>query len=323
MLPAYDEAVWRDPEPKGGVLGLSAGARSGPGEPVMARQALEARLASLWRDLREAHGDYGVDEARFAAHVASVLDRMEGEPLERVGDLVHEDIYLALGCLARHPRATRDFIERFGGYLRHLCRAKAPGSAADDIEQQLLETLFLPRDPSDPDSARLASYEGRGTLQGWLRVIAHRAVIDLVRRQRRYGDDDALERIATPEPSAAQRLESLEAAARLKPVFEACLAELDPDEVTLLRRRFLEGRVLRELADELGIDTSNAYRRVKAVQVKIFRRFRARAQEDLGLGDGDLRALLAQLADALELRDLFAAAVVALLVLGHVPGLTG
>ncbi len=323
MLPAYDEAVWRDPKPKGGVLGLSAGTRSGPGEPVMAQQALEARLASLWRELRETHGDYGVDEARFVRHVAGVLDRMDGEPLARLADLVHADIYLALGCLARHHRATRDFIERFGAYLHTLCRAKAPGAAADDIEQQLLSTLFMPRDAHDPDSARLASYEGRGTLQGWLRVIAHRAVIDLVRRQRRYGDDGPLERLATPEPDAAHRLESLEAAARLKPVFEACLADLDADEVLLLRRRFVEGRVLRELAEELGIDTSNAHRRVKAVQVKVFRRFRARAQDDLGLGEGDLRALLAQLADALKLDDLFATAMVALLVLGQAPWLTG
>ncbi len=323
MLPAYDRTSWRRLEPDGDPTPRPSGVPVAAGDDLMAEAALRQRIEALWHALRGSEGEYDVPMDLFVDHVCGVLDRMTGDAATRLDDLVPGDIYLAQGCLRRSARATRVFIDRFGGYLHHLCLAKAPAGSADDLEQLLLSTLFLPRDPADPGSARLASYEGRGTLQGWLRVIAHRAVIDLVRRQRRTLDGETLDRVASPSPGPASELERLEAAARLRPVFAACVLALDPDERLLLRQRFGEGRVLREIAADLGVDTSNAHRRLGAVTQKIFKRFRARARDELGLGDGDLRALLGDLAEAIEVDDLFAAAVVAMLLLGPVPGWVG
>jgi len=271
---------------------------------------VRARAAEEWSSCRQLDGDFGVSVDQFTDHVANLVARRAGEDsaqaLAIVDLLAFQDLYLALGCLGRSDRAIRTFLDRYGSYLHHLSHRSAPDSATgDDIEQTLRATLFLPRNPDDPQSARLASYQGSGSLAGWLRVIARRLVIDEVRKLRRVSPSDRLEYVAAPQPSPEATFVQADAAARLALLVRACVAELDEPDLDLMRKRYRDGLVLREIAAELDKDITTVHRRIAALNGKLWKRIRARAREDLGLSDRDLRGLLSALAERLRLEDLF------------------
>ncbi len=282
--------------------------------PRMPADAIRARAAEEWRACRQLDGDFAVPVEDFVRHVQRVVSaRIQDAPdrLVAVLDrLCWSDIHLALGCLRRTEGAVRLFFDRFGRYLHLLAHRSAPDNATgDDIEQSMRATLFLPRKLDDPKSARLASYQGTGSLAGWLRVIAHRLVIDEVRKLKRVDRDDNLDRLASPDVGPDASFESVEAAARIAPLVRAAIEDLTPEERDLLRQRYRDGRVLREIAAELGKDITTVHRRIVAVNAKLWKRIRARAELDLGLDERDLKALLGAIAERLRTDDLFVAAL--------------
>ncbi len=273
---------------------------------------IQTRLEAVWLALR-AEADLGVTQDEFVRRVESVIvEQGAGRtPHEVVDTLVLGDLYLVLGCLKGVDRAIRLFFSRFGAYLHRLCHQQAPSQAiGDDVEAQLVATLFTPRHLDDPTSARLYHYRGMGTLQGWLRVTCRRLVIDLIRRQRGEAGDGQLDQLAAPGPRIDARVEKAQATHLLAPIFSACVAELSADEQILLRRYYRDGHVLREIGDDLGIDTSSVFRRLGSARDKIWKRFLRRARLELGLTEDDLRALLGSLAAGLDLDTLFATALV-------------
>lgn len=297
MIATYDEAnlVW---------------------SPQMPADAIRARAAEEWRACRQLDGDFGVPVEDFVEHVRKVVAARVGDSDDRIAGVLDRlcwrDIHLALGCLRRGERAVRVFLDRFGTYLRHLAQRGAPdGATGDDIEQAMRATLFLPRRVDKPDSARLASYEGTGSLAGWLRVIAHRLVIDEVRKFKRVDRDDSLDRLASPDQSPLASLEALDAAARVAPLVRAAIGDLSPEDRDLLRQRYRDGRVLREIAAELGKDIATVHRRIAAVNASLWKIIRRRAESDLGLGERDLKGLLGAIAERLRTDDLFVAALAA------------
>lgn len=274
--------------------------------------ALRDRLQATWTALLAEDGDLGVSADAFCAQVERTLNTFPPEERAQVIErLVLRDVHLVLGCLAGAPRALRLFMKRFRPYLKHLSLRHAPSEAiAEDVEALLLATLFTPRRADDPTSARLYSYQGMGTLQGWLRVTARRLVIDIIRKQKPKASEGVLDRLASPGRGAERDLIHLEAAARLRPVLSSCVSLLSDDERSLLSQYYRDGRVLREIGADLGIDTSSVFRRLGTARTKVWKRFRAKAREELGLDDRDLKGLLSSIADDLNLDDLFATAMV-------------
>lgn len=277
--------------------------------------ALTARLLASFDAVVAENGELGVERDAFCAQVLQTLEaHPREERLEALERLVLRDVHLVMGCLAGRGPAIRLFMERFGRYLTRLTRKHAPSETlAEDVEAQLIATLFTARRAGDPTSARLYSYQGSGTLQGWLRVTARRLVIDILRRQKPESRDGELERIASPGRSTEADLIHYEAAARLRPVLHDCIAELSRDEQALMVQYYRDGRVLREIGDDLGIDTSSVFRRLGSVRQKVWKRFRSEARARLGLTDGDLKGLLPTIADDLNLDDLFPAMLLVLL----------
>ncbi len=96
----------------------------------------------------------------------------QGVPLE---ELHAEDLFLACACAEGLPEAIA-FVEsaylgRLDGVVRRILSSDA---SAQDALQLLRYRLFV----SDGASPRIASYSGRGSLQGWLKAAALRLAID-------------------------------------------------------------------------------------------------------------------------------------------------
>lgn len=288
-------------------------------EPVT--DPLLEHLRASYEAVVAENGALGVSREAFCAQV---INTIEAEPadarLAAIERLVLRDVHLVMACLAGEHRALRLFKRRFGRYLRTLALRSAPSeSIADDVESILWSTLFTPRHVADPTSARLYGYQGRGTLQGWLRVTARRMVIDIIRRQRPESREGELDRLASPGRGTEADLVHLEAAARLRPVLHDCIEALSADERTLMSQYYREGRVLREIGADLGIDTSSVFRRLGSVRRKVWKRFRVEARTRLGLSDGDLRGLLPSIAHDLDLDELFPVALLLLLLAWNDP----
>ncbi len=93
----------------------------------------------------------------------------------------------------------------------YLARRRKPPAFIEEVTQRLREKLFVASDRSRP---RIEEYLGRGSLDGWLRVVAVRQALDL---------DDA-EKRHQPAPSA--------------PAEEAFGVTADP-ELAYLKERYL------------------------------------------------------------------------------------
>lgn len=276
----------------------------------MSVDALAARVEAEWNALCAKHGDCGVQLDVYAAAVRDALHTRRPGPLDPadVDTLCLEDLYLALGCLARSDRAIRVFLSLYGADLRLLSHRHAPRpDIGDDVEAQLLATLFLPRRADEPESARLASYRGIGSLRGWLRVTARRLVIDLLRKHRREVSDDKVPHAAAPEDDPAAQLEVLQAVGRLTPIINQAVAALEPEAREILRRYYRDGAVLKVLGAEFGRDTTWAFRRLTQIRNQLLKQIKRSAQVDHALSVDDLRGLLGDLADGLDLNALFGA----------------
>jgi RNA polymerase sigma-70 factor, ECF subfamily len=141
----------------------------------------------------------------------------------------------------------------------------APAGGREDVLQHVrLQVL-----------AGLESYSGRGSLRGWVRIVATRAAIDLSRAS------------ATPEVADGEPLElpgrgdlELELLkARYRGVFEQALREagraLSPRERTLLRQHYLDELSIDALGRLYAVHRSSAARWVVSARQRLVELTRA------------------------------------------------
>jgi len=151
----------------------------------------------------------------------------------------------------------------------------------DDVRQKLLERLVMGEAP------RLATYEGRGSLAGFVRAVAVRIALDEKRRTRKVEGDDAL--LGTPDgnPLPEQVLDKRISKIELREAFHAALAELTPKQRTLLRQAYVDGLSSDAIAHLHGAHRATAFRWMldarrdlsRRLREELARRLRLRADE--------------------------------------------
>ena len=117
--------------------------------------------SAAYRAARDAWPGIVVDEADFR------------QSLERAGapiaSLCLADLYLARACCAGDARALATFDEKFLAQVPAILARHRARDAADEVRQLVRERLFV----APP---KIASYTGRGSLAGWLRITVLLAV---------------------------------------------------------------------------------------------------------------------------------------------------
>jgi RNA polymerase sigma-70 factor (ECF subfamily) len=187
-----------------------------------------------------------VDRVRFLGYLR-----------ERAGDdpnrLRAGDLYLACACVDGDARAAALLDERYLARLPNsLVRADLPAAAVDEAMSVLRERLLV----APPGGrARLCDYVGTGELGAWLRVVAVRETLTLLRRGRR--EVPLSEPLMQALPGVVDDPELTLLKARYRVEFEAAFAEalaaLTPRERNLLRH---------QLVHELNVDQIGALYRV-------------------------------------------------------------
>lgn len=183
----------------------------------------------------------------------------------------HSEDALLAACRRGAPDAMATLIAQYrplvhaaiARYLRLRCRGRT--DLADDLTHEVFLALF--RD----DGARLRQFEGRNgcSLGGWLRVVAVRLTIDLLRRERRLTSLDA----ETPSMTELRRVlvstdagpEDLVVGVELGERLQAAVATLGSRDRLLIELHILRGRSLDDVATMLGVTMNAVYVRKSRV----------------------------------------------------------
>ena len=192
---------------------------------------LDAHLSRLFEAGRGAFPGVKLDVDSFAADLGRRLPT--DDPGSALAHLHGADFFLACACARGDAAALalldRDFLSHSGLGLerQHLGPAQS-----DEVRQQLRVRLLVAEGGSPP---RIASYTGRGSLRGWLRMTAARLMIDNARSPDPLaapGQEQEVERLESALSNPEHALLEADSRAAFTKALVATLAELSPREAT-------------------------------------------------------------------------------------------
>jgi RNA polymerase sigma-70 factor (ECF subfamily) len=173
-----------------------------------------------------------------------------------------DELALARACAAGNNSAWEIFLTRFREklYLSAL-RIAREDSAARDLADTLYADLYGTSTRDGQRVSKLASYTGRGSLEGWLRTVLAQEYVNRYRRTKRLVslDEESEEGVQfhapDPEPIAS-------ADNRLSEATDEVLAGLSSEDRMVLSAYYLDGRTLAEIARMLRVHESTISRKL-------------------------------------------------------------
>src|SRR5271170_7377694 len=210
-----------------------------------------------------------------------------------------DELALAQACAAGSNSAWELFLTRYREKLyQSALRIAREDSAARDLADSLYAELYGTTSRNGERISKLASFTGRGSLEGWLRTVLAQEFVNRYRRTKRTvsldeENEDGVQ-FAAPEPEPIPSADS-----RLESVTDAALAALSGEDRLVLAAYYLDGRTLAEVARMLGVHESTISRKVdklaKSLRKKILANMvqqgmaRRQAEEALEVDVRDLR----------------------------------
>ena len=209
-----------------------------------------------------------------------------------------DELALARACAAGHNSAWEVFLTRFREKLyQSALRIAREDSAARELADTLYADLYGTNLREGQRVSKLASYTGRGSLEGWLRTVLAQEYVNRYRRTRRLVslEEESEEGMQFPSPEA----ETVPPAdPRLIEATDEALALLPAEDRTILASYYLDGRTLAEIARMLGVHESTISRKLdrlakslrKQILTGLSRRGMSRRQAEEAL-ESDVRDL--------------------------------
>ena len=225
---------------------------------------LNLRLDEIIRSARLAWPTVKLLPEQFVAHLGRHLPA--GIPVEvALGQMATEDLYLARACGLGDDQAILAFEQSYVHELESVLAKYTDFSDLTAEVKQRVRTQLLVGDAGPP---RIESFSGRGNLRGWVRVIAVREAVALLRRAQReipVDDDALLQSFVSPGDGHLEQVKA-RYVAEFKQAFSEALRGLSARERTLLRQHVI---------DRLSIDRLGAlYRMHRATIARSLQRVR-------------------------------------------------
>jgi RNA polymerase sigma-70 factor, ECF subfamily len=173
-----------------------------------------------------------------------------------------DELALARACAAGSNSAWEIFLTRYREklYLSAL-RIAREDSAARELADTLYADLYGTNTRDGQRVSKLASYTGRGSLEGWLRTVLAQEYVNRYRRTRRLVslDEESEDGIQfrAPDPDPAPPSDQ-----RVAQATDEALAALSAEDRVVLGAYYLDGRTLAEIARMLGVHESTISRKI-------------------------------------------------------------
>ncbi|HWM84659.1 MAG TPA: sigma-70 family RNA polymerase sigma factor [Kofleriaceae bacterium] len=262
----------------------------GAGDPQLElERALDAAVAAAQREWP----GLALDPARFRSHLAERVP--EGTaPAELAVAVCIPDLFLACACALGVDGAALAF-EKLYMPVAEVAGARLGGGRelTDEVKQLVREILFVGAGSSGP---AIADFSGRGNLKAWVRVIATREGLRILRRDKgRVGvQDEGLYAVLAPTDDADPQLAYLKERyrAEFRRVFLSAVAELPRRERLALRLHVLDGLSIDEIAPIYRVHRSTAARWLTRARELLLSGTRAGLMRELGLGASDVDSVI-------------------------------
>jgi RNA polymerase sigma-70 factor (ECF subfamily) len=227
-----------------------------------------AGLESILAELYEMSGNSGLSREQFAAVLNEVAakylpaDASARQTAELYASLRVEELALARACAAGQERAWEVFMARYREKLYDIAAYIAKeSSAARELADSLYADLYGTTTRDGQRVSKLASYTGRGSLEGWLRTVMAQEFVNRFRRQRRLvsldeeSEDGAQFAATDPEPAVVVD-------PRVEAATDEVLSRLAAEDRFILASYYLDGRTLAEVARMLAVHESTISRKL-------------------------------------------------------------
>jgi RNA polymerase sigma-70 factor, ECF subfamily len=271
-------------------------------QSVVEGSGLEASVMELYD--RSKGATFGLTLEAFDQALREVAKKylpascQQAEIHEFWGGLRLEELALARACAAGEERAWEVFLARYRAKLYDIAGyITKESSSARELADSLYADLYGTGQRDGQRVSKLASYTGRGSLEGWLRTVLAQEYVNRYRRQRRLVslDEESEEGVqfaaATPDPVVG-------ADSRVNAAVGEALAELSNQDRFILASYFLDERTLAEIARTLQVHESTISRKLDKLAKSLRKRILAT------LGRRGMSRQQAQEALEVDVRDL-------------------
>jgi RNA polymerase sigma-70 factor (ECF subfamily) len=249
--------------------------------------------------------EFGLTRLQFDGVLAEIArkylpaDAAHEDLRELYASLKVEELALARACASGHEHAWEVFLTRYREKLYDIAGyITKESSTARELADSIYAELYGTATRDGQRSSKLASYTGRGSLEGWLRTVMVQEHVNRYRRQRRLVslDEETEEGVqfATPESEPAIAVDP-----RVEAAVDEVLSALPAEDRFVLASYFLDERTLADIARTLEVHESTISRKVdklakllrKQILAALGRRgmSRRQAQEAIDVDVRDLR----------------------------------
>lgn len=238
-------------------------------QPISA--AVQPAVAELLTELHASSGceKYGLTPEAFAAILGSVATKYlptetsQSDARAFLLTLRVEELALARACAAGDNTAWEVFLTCYREKLYHSAlRIARDDAAARELADGLYGELYGATGRDGERVSKLASFNGRGSLEGWLRTVLAQEFVNRYRSTKRLVSlDDELEsgvQFAAPATEPATAVDP-----RLETCTDAALAALSSEDRFVLAAYYLDRRPLAAVARMLGVHESTISRKVE------------------------------------------------------------
>jgi RNA polymerase sigma-70 factor (ECF subfamily) len=173
-----------------------------------------------------------------------------------------EELVLARACAAGNERAWETFMLRYREKLYEIgLHITREDSAARDLSDSIYAELYGTAARDGHRVSKLASYTGRGSLEGWLRTVMAQEQVNRYRRRKRMvsleEETEEGQQFASAEAEPATPVDP-----RLEAATDDALASLPSEERFILAAYYLDHRTLAEIARMLSVHESTISRKL-------------------------------------------------------------
>ena len=173
-----------------------------------------------------------------------------------------EELALARSCAQGDERAWEEFFTRYREKLHDTALAiTREDSRARELAGSIYADLYGTGNRDGQRISKLTYYNGRGSLEGWLRTVLAQEYVNRYRKRKRLVSlDEEAEEGVQFAAVAAEPVASTDP--RLEQAIDQALKELEAEDKFVLASYFLDNRTLAEVARSLGVHESTISRKV-------------------------------------------------------------
>ena len=280
--------------------------------------SLEAQPSAAVREFAAQHYEasgarqFGVDQATLVELLGEIV-RQRNPASDNITEqgflssLRLEELVLARACARGNDRAWEIFLVRYRATLYETAHKIARiESEARLLADSLYAELYGIDAKGQQRTSKLLYYQGRGSLQGWLRTVIAQEYINRYRSTKRETSLDAA--VEDGAQFAAPELDVVATDPRLGAAVSAELAELVAEARFLMAAYYLDHRTLAEIAKLQGVHESTISRKLERIATSVRKRIRQRLvksgmssrQAEEAMDSVDVRDLQVQVRETLE-----------------------